>query len=327
MLKDTFGREINYVRVSVTKQCNFRCQYCMPNTPLDAFDQQEYIPLDNTLEFLKVGINNGISKIRITGGEPLLRRDLPDFITRIRDYAKSVDKPVSIVLTTNAFFLEKVAKELKDAGLERINISLDSLKRERILQISKKDALLQVLRGIQEARNLGFGIKLNTVLMRGKNEDEILDLFQFAKDHNISIRFIEYMENVYADSKLHGIKEKEILDCIAMHYSFQKKEERNMGPARLYECQDGYVFGVIAPHNHDFCESCNRIRLTSDGIICPCLYYQDSVDAKEALLSKDPKKLEEVLRKAVYNKPEKNQWDEVMDQEKISARAFYHTGG
>lgn len=327
MLKDTFGREIDYIRVSVTKQCNFRCQYCMPDTPMDAFDKDEYIPLENVLAFLKVGIDKGIKKIRITGGEPLLRKDLPDFIASIRDYAKLVSKPVSIVLTTNAFLLEKAAKDLKEAGLERINISLDSLRPERILQISKRDALPQVLRGIEAARGLGFGLKLNSVIMKGINDDEIIDLFDFAKKREISIRFIEYMENIHANSSLAGLKEKEILEVIATKYAFKKIEKHIMGPARLYQCEDGYVFGVIAPHNHDFCESCNRIRLTADGVICPCLYYQDSVDAREALMSKDEKELEEVLNRAVYNKPEKNQWDEVMEVEKISARAFYHTGG
>ncbi len=327
MLKDTFGREIDYIRVSVTKQCNFRCQYCMPNTPMDAFDKDEYIPLENVLAFLKVGIDKGIKKIRITGGEPLLRKDLPDFIAAIRDYAKMVSKPVSIVLTTNAFLLEKAAKELKESGLERINISLDSLKPERIIQISKRDALAQVLRGIEVARELGFGLKLNSVIMKSINDDEIIDLFNFAKKRDISIRFIEYMENIHANPGLIGLKEKEILELIATCHSFKKIEKQIMGPARLYQCDDGYIFGVIAPHNHDFCESCNRIRLTADGVICPCLYYQDSVDAKKALMSKDKKELEEVLDKAVYNKPEKNQWDEVMELEKISARAFYHTGG
>ena len=323
MLKDTFGRKIDYIRVSVIKQCNFRCQYCMPNTPIDAFDNENCIPLDEVLELLKVGINQGIKKIRITGGEPLLRRDLTDFIFAIRNYSKDVQ----IVLTTNGFLLEKYALKLKEAGLDRINISLDSLRADRVLKISQKDALHQVLRGIECAKSAGFGLKLNSVIMRGINDDEILDLFEYAKKLSISIRFIEFMENIHANQEVKGIKEKEILQEVAKKYHFELSKDQIIGPARLYECDDGYVFGVIAPHNHDFCESCNRIRLTADGVICPCLYYQDSVDVKEALKSKDPQKLQEALEQAVYNKPEKNQWDEVMDDQKISARAFYHTGG
>lgn len=323
MLKDTFGRTIDYIRVSVTKQCNFRCQYCMPNTPFDAFDKDEYIPLDNVLEFLKVGIDNGIKKIRITGGEPLLRKDLPDFIAKLREYSKDVQ----LVLTTNGFLLEKCAEELKKAGLNRINISLDSLKRERVMQISKKDGLENVLAGIDKAVECGFGVKINTVVLRGVNDGEILDLFEYAKERNVSIRYIEYMENVHASHSISGIREKDILDFIAKKYSFKPLEEQIIGPAKLYQCEDGYIFGIIAPHNDDFCKSCNRIRLTAEGVICPCLYYQESVDAKQALMSKDKAEIKKVLEQAVYNKPEKNQWDEVMEVDKISARAFYHTGG
>lgn len=323
MLKDTFGRKIDYIRVSVTKQCNFRCQYCMPNTPFDAFDKDEYIPLDNILEFLKVTIDNGIKKIRITGGEPLLRKDLPDFIAALRSYSKEVQ----IVLTTNGFLLQKSAKILKESGLNRINISLDSLKPERIMQISKKDGLENVLAGIQEALKYNFGLKINTVVMKGINSDEILDLFDYAKHRNITIRFIEFMENIHANHNLLGLKEKEILEIIKTKYDFEIAKDQIIGPAKLYLCKDGYQFGIIAPHNDDFCQTCNRIRLTADGIICPCLYYQDSVDAKEALLSKNPKKLKMVLEQAVYNKPEKNQWDTTMEADKVSARAFYHTGG
>lgn len=323
MLKDTFGRNIDYIRVSVTRQCNFRCQYCMPNTPFDAFDNDTYIPLDNVLKFLQVAIDNGVKKIRITGGEPLLRKDLPDFISALRQYSKEVQ----IVLTTNGFLLQKSAKVLKESGLDRINISLDSLQKHKIMKISKKDALDAVLDGIEEALKCGFGLKINTVVMKKINDDEILDLLDYSKKRNIMIRFIEFMENSHANHQLIGLKEKEILEVIGTKYNFKVLEEKIMGPAKIYTCDDGYQFGIIAPHNDDFCQSCNRIRLTADGVICPCLYYQDSVDAKEALLSKNPQKLKAVLEQAVYNKPEKNQWDEAMELDKISARAFYYTGG
>lgn len=323
MLRDTFGRKIDTIRVSVTKQCNFRCQYCMPNTPFDMPDKEEYVPLENVLEFLKVGINQGIKKIRITGGEPLLRQDLPDFIAALRAYSKEVE----LALTTNAFLLAKSAKTLKEAGLDRINISLDSLKQERVMQISKRDGLHNVLHGIDEAIACGFRVKINSVILRGVNDGEILDLLEYAKNKGISIRYIEYMENVHANAQIAGISEKEILERIAKKYPFTPLQEQIIGPAKLYQCQDGYVFGIIAPHNDDFCKSCNRIRLTADGILCPCLYYQDSVDAKEALLSKNPKKMQKILEQAIYNKPEKNQWDGRMEEDKISPRAFYHTGG
>lgn len=168
MLVDSFERKIDYMRVSVTKQCNFRCQYCMPDTPEDFIDKTA-LPLPKMLNFVKLAIDNGIKKIRITGGEPLLRADLCDFISEIHSHAPHIE----LTLTTNAFLLEKYAQSLKDSGLKRINISLDSLKNERIKQISKRDALPQILRGIHKANELKLGIKLNMVPLKSVNEDEI----------------------------------------------------------------------------------------------------------------------------------------------------------
>ncbi|PAF49516.1 cyclic pyranopterin phosphate synthase [Helicobacter sp. 12S02232-10] len=323
MLQDSFGRTIDYIRVSVTKQCNFRCQYCMPETPIDFFENENYIPLENVLEFLKIAIDEGIKKIRITGGEPLLRKDLSAFIASIHQY----DPNIQIALTTNAFLLKKYALSLKEAGLTRINISLDSLKRDRVLKISKKDALDAVLEGIEEALKVGLKMKLNMVPLKGINDDEIIDMLEFAKNKGILIRYIEYMENTHAKQQLIGLKENEILHCINQKYPAKLLEKENFGPAKIYKIADNYAFGIIAPHNDDFCKSCNRIRLTSEGTICPCLYYQDSVDAKKAMLNKDPEEMKKVLHQSVLNKPEKNQWNEEGILEEISARAFYYTGG
>lgn len=323
MLIDTFGRTIDYIRVSVTKQCNFRCQYCMPDTPMDFFEDENYIPLEEMVAFLKVAIDEGIKKIRITGGEPLLRKDLSNFIASIAQYAPDVE----IALTTNAFLLKKYALSLKQAGLKRINISLDSLKPDRIIKISKKDALNMVLEGIDEAQKVGLKIKLNMVVIKGINDDEIVAMLEYAKSKNILLRYIEFMENTHAKGGLKGIKEGEILDIISQKYPLEMLKKENFGPAKIYKTIDDYVFGIIAPHNDDFCKSCNRIRLTSEGMICPCLYYQESVDAKAAILSSDTKKMKEVLLSSIKNKPEKNLWNEEMKPGEISARAFYYTGG
>ncbi len=321
MLVDSFNRVIDYIRVSVTKQCNFRCQYCMPAAPLDFFDNEELLPLDNVLEFLKIAIDEGVKKIRITGGEPLLRKGLDEFIAKLHAY----NKEVALVLSTNGFLLKKMAKDLKKAGLSRVNVSLDSLKSDRVLKISQKDALKNVLEGIEESLKVGLKLKLNTVVIRSVNDDEILELLEYAKNRNIQIRYIEFMENTHAKSLVKGLKEEEILDLIAQKYKIIETENPKQGSSKIYTLENGYQFGIIAPHSDDFCQSCNRIRLASDGKICPCLYYQDAIDAKEAIINKDTKMMKRLLKQSIINKPEKNMWNDKNSE--TPTRAFYYTGG
>ncbi|WP_121013841.1 GTP 3',8-cyclase MoaA [Helicobacter pylori] len=321
MLVDSFNRVIDYIRVSVTKQCNFRCQYCMPATPLDFFDDEELLPLDNVLEFLKIAIDEGVKKIRITGGEPLLRKGLDEFIAKLHAY----NKEVALVLSTNGFLLKKMAKDLKNAGLSRVNVSLDSLKSDRVLKISQKDALKNALEGIEESLKVGLKLKLNTVVMKSVNDDEILELLEYAKNRDIQIRYIEFMENTHAKSLVKGLKEREILDLIAQKYKIMETEKPKQGASKIYTLENGYQFGIIAPHSDDFCQSCNRIRLASDGKICPCLYYQDAIDAKEAIINKDTKMMKRLLKQSVINKPEKNMWNDKNSE--TPTRAFYYTGG
>ncbi|MGX2984392.1 GTP 3',8-cyclase MoaA [Helicobacter sp. 23-1048] len=323
MLVDSFGRKIDYLRISLTKQCNFRCAYCMPNTPDDFFDTNA-LPLPKLLEFLKIAMDNGIQKIRITGGEPLLREDIAEFIAGIYAHNPSME----IAMTSNAFYLQKYAKALKEAGLKRINISLDSLKPERIKQISKRDALPQILAGIESALQNGLKIKLNMVALE-INKDEILDMLEFGKERDILVRYIEFMENIHAKQNLTSLSREDIVSIISARYAVREVKKECFGPARLYEISEGanvtkpYAFGIIAPHEDDFCESCNRIRLTSDGILCPCLFYQDAVSVREAILAGDREQMEELLKLGVQNKPQKNQWS----ANEVSTRAFYHTGG
>lgn len=321
MLIDSFDRKIEYLRVSVTKQCNFRCQYCMPDTPENFSDTSSLIPLDKMLEFIKVAIDEGIKKIRITGGEPLLRKDLANFIASIRSYSPEIE----LALTTNGFFLKQYAQALKDAGLNRLNISLDSLQASKVALISKRDVLPQILEGIDEAQKVGFPIKINMVPLKGINDNEILPMLEYAMQRKITLRFIEFMENDHARSHLKGLNEAEILQIISQKYHITEVPKQTLGPSKSYQLENGAKFGIIAPHNDDFCKSCNRIRLTSEGTICPCLYYQEAVDAKEGILEGDSQKMRESIRLSVKNKPEKNQWD--LEQNEHSARAFYYTGG
>ncbi|EKQ72350.1 molybdenum cofactor biosynthesis protein A [Helicobacter pylori GAM100Ai] len=293
----------------------------MPTTPLDFFDDEELLPLDSVLEFLKIAIDEGVKKIRITGGEPLLRKGLDEFIAKLHAY----NKEVALVLSTNGFLLKKMAKGLKDAGLSRVNVSLDSLKSDRVLKISQKDALKNALEGIEESLKVGLKLKLNTVVMKGVNDDEILELLEYAKNRSIQIRYIEFMENTHAKDLVKGLKEEEILDLIAQKYKIIETENPKKGSSKIYTLENGYQFGIIAPHSDDFCQSCNRIRLASDGKICPCLYYQDAIDAKEAIINKDTKMMKRLLKQSVINKPEKNMWND--KNSKTPTRAFYYTGG
>ncbi len=293
----------------------------MPATPLDFFGDEELLPLDNVLEFLKIAIDEGVKKIRITGGEPLLRKGLDEFIAKLHAY----NKEVALVLSTNGFLLKKMAKDLKKAGLVQVNVSLDSLKSDRVLKISQKDALKNTLEGIEESLKVGLKLKLNTVVMKSVNDDEILDLLEYAKNRHIQIRYIEFMENTHAKSFVKGLEEREILDLIAQKYKIIETEKPKQGSSKIYTLENGYQFGIIAPHSDDFCQSCNRIRLASDGKICPCLYYQDAIDAKEAIMNKDTKNIKRLLKQSVINKPEKNMWNDKNSE--TPTRAFYYTGG
>jgi len=322
MLIDGHGRSVSYLRVSVTERCNFRCQYCMPEKPFSWVPKENLLSFEDLFIFIKVGIDEGINKIRITGGEPLLRADLDKFIKMISDYKSDLD----LALTTNAYLLKPIAQKLKDAGLKRINISLDTLKPEIAQKISQKDVLKKVMEGIEEAQKVGLGVKLNSVPLKGINDEEIIDLLEFAKSRNMGIRYIEYMENKFAKEKLQGLNAQEVQDIIATKYNFKPVGRVESSPAHLFELDDGYRFGIIDPHKHDFCEDCNRIRLTAEGMLIPCLYFDEAMSIKDAVRKGDVKAAANILKEVLANKPEKNKWSGD-DENEISQRAFYETGG
>ncbi len=321
MLIDGHGRKVDYLRVSVTERCNFRCQYCMPDKPFSWTPRENLLKFEELFLFIKAAIDEGIRKVRITGGEPLLREDLDRFIAMIYNHRSDID----LALTTNGYLLKHVAKKLKDAGLKRLNISLDTLNPETAKQIAQKDVLSDVLEGIEAARSVGLGIKINMVPLKGINEDDILDVLEFAKERGIEIRFIEYMENNMANSTIRGLLGKEILEKIKERYTIKKLGREGSSPSFSYLLEDGYKFGLIDPHKHDFCESCNRIRLTAEGYLIPCLYFDEAMSIKDAVQKGDIEGAVEVLREVLRNKPEKNRWSE--DESESSNRAFYETGG
>ena len=321
MLIDKYGRKIDYLRISVTERCNFRCQYCMPDKPFSWTPKENLLSFEELFEFVKAAIDMGIKKIRLTGGEPTLRKDIDNFIQMISSYKPDID----LAMTTNGYLIKDIAKRLKEAGLKRLNISLDSLKKEVAKKIAQKDVLNNVLEGIESALNEGFKIKINMVPLKGVNDNEIVDILEFCKERNIEVRYIEYMENIYANSKIEGLSGKEILSKIKEKYKIRKIGRIGSSPAFLYELNDGYVFGVIDPHKHDFCESCNRIRLTAEGYLIPCLYFDEAMSIKEAVRQKDIKKAVNIMEQVLQNKPKENRWKEECGE--ISNRAFYETGG
>ena len=322
MLIDGHGRTVDYLRVSVTERCNFRCQYCMPEKPFSWVPKEELLTYEELFEFIKVGIDEGIKKVRITGGEPLLREGLENFIEMISSYRNDID----LALTTNGFLLEQAAQKLKNAGLRRINISLDSLKEDIAAKIAQKNVLKKVLKGIETAHEIGLKIKINCVPMKGINDNELVDILDFCKEKGFPIRFIEYMENTHAKNTAKGLNTEEIQELIRKSYNFQKQERIGSSPSQDYKLDDGYVFGIIEPHKDDFCASCNRIRLTASGVLIPCLYYEDSKSIKEAIKEGNIKKAAAILKEVLANKPEKNKWSSE-DSNVTSSRAFYETGG
>ena len=325
MLIDGHGRTVNYLRVSVTERCNFRCQYCMPEKPFSWVPKENLLSFEELFLFIKVAIDEGVTKIRITGGEPLLREGLDSFIRMIYEYKNDID----LALTTNAYLLPETAQKLKDAGLKRLNISLDSLKPEVAHQIAQKDVLDKVLKGIDKALEVGLGVKINMVPLKGVNDDEILDILKYCKDKGIKVRFIEYMENNHASKALEGMHGKEILSKVKEGHTIRALGREGASPSFNYILEDGTEFGLIDPHKHDFCENCNRIRLTAEGFLIPCLYFDEAMSIRESVKKGDIEGASKVLAKVLADKPKENRWNELDNggEHEASTRAFYETGG
>ncbi|MCD6258074.1 MAG: GTP 3',8-cyclase MoaA [Helicobacteraceae bacterium] len=321
MLIDSYDRVVDYLRVSVTERCNFRCQYCMPEKPFSWVPKENLLSFEELFEFIKIAIDEGVKKIRITGGEPLLREDLDAFIKMIYDYKNDID----LSMTTNAYLLKGVAQRLKDAGLKRINVSIDSLNPEVAQAIAGKDVLKNVLEGVEEALKVGLKVKVNMVPMKGMNEAEILDVLEYSKKRGMDIRFIEYMENAHAKADISGMKSDELLSLLKEHYNFEDEGFDGASPSHYYRMDDGYRFGIIEPYEDDFCKKCNRIRLTAEGYLIPCLYFDEAMSIAESIKRGDIKGAALVLKEVVRTKPEKNRWGG--EDGELSSRAFYETGG
>lgn len=275
-LVDKYGRRISYVRLSITDRCDFRCTYCMAEE-MTFLPRDAVMSLEECLRVARVFVGLGVSKLRITGGEPLVRKGAMWLIERLGTLP-GLD---NLVLTTNGSQLDRFAAPLKAAGVKRINISLDTLKPERFRQITRIGDLTKVLRGIEAASEAGFRrTKLNAVMMRGTNDDEFVDLVRFAVSQSLDISFIEEMPL----GEIHGrnntyISSEETLTQLARHFDLQASQESSGGPARYWRIPGSETrVGFISPHSHNFCDSCNRVRITAKGELYPCLGQNDALN-------------------------------------------------
>lgn len=281
MLHDRFQRLISYLRISVTDRCNFRCVYCMPEAGVEIAPREELLSFEEIARVAGVGATLGLKKIRLTGGEPTVRRDLPVLIGMLRQ----IEGIEELAMTTNAARLEELAAPLKDAGLDRVNISLDTLSRDKALQIARRDSFEPVLAGIAAAQRVGLGIKFNTVVMRGLNDDELPDLLEFARACDAQIRFIEYMPMGLTrfDERNRLVTAQEMRARLAPRFDLVPEAESG-DPARGYVCRvTGARAGFISSMSDHFCEACNRMRLTAQGGLRPCLHQNAEVDTRALL--------------------------------------------
>jgi GTP 3',8-cyclase len=302
-LIDTFGRIHNNLRISVTDRCNLRCTYCMPEEVV-FMDRAELLTFEEIAHFVHVAAPLGIDKVRLTGGEPLMRRDLPRLVALLR----AIDGIRDIGLTTNGLLLAGQAQALWDAGLRRINISLDTLDPQRFREVSRRDGLDKVLDGIFAAKKAGFDpVKINAVSIRGITEFEVVPLARFARQHGLEMRFIEYMP-IGADSWERGkvYFAHEILEQIEREVAplAPAKDYDPRAPAMDFEYADaGGRVGIIASVSRPFCMSCNRVRLTADGKLRNCLFALDEVDVKGLIRGGAPDEaIAEVIRGNVRSK-------------------------
>lgn len=302
-MQDNFGRTIDYLRISVTEACNFRCIYCAPN----GFSTPRESPLsaDQIESIVRAAVALGITKIRLTGGEPLLRRDLVRIVRAIA----SVEGVRDLALTTNGFLLARLARDLADAGLKRVNISLDTLRRERFIEIVGVDAFDAVWAGIDAAEDAGLApIKINVVAMRGINDDEFADFARLTLEHPWHVRFIELMPVGASEAtrdffNRHFISANELMARLP---DLAKSDApQGSGPARTYRLPGAQAtIGFITPASEHFCNACNRLRVTARGALCACLFGERGEDVRGALCEGvSEEKLQELLTRAIDSKP------------------------
>lgn len=327
MMFDNYARNIDYLRVSVTNKCNLRCRYCMPEEGIEDIGHENILTLEELGRLVKVAARIGIRKVRLTGGEPLVRRNISNLIAEIAAIPKISD----IAITTNGVFFADMAEELKKAGLNRVNFSLDSLDPKRFQYITSRGNLNDVIRSIAKAMEMGMGpIKINTVVMKGINDHEILDFVELAKKMPLHVRFIEFMPvgdlPFYKTDRV--VTVDDIGQIIRQKYELTKSAAiQGNGPAKSYQIRGGLgTVGFISAMSDHFCGECNRIRMTADGKLRSCLFGKNELNMKLALKnSASDDKIAEIFTKAIKEKPNRHHMDEGWGAD--NKRKMYQIGG
>lgn len=299
VLRDTFNRQHNYLRISLIEKCNLRCSYCMPAAGIPLTPKNELMQADEILEIAKVFVKNGVDKIRLTGGEPLVRKDFTDILKKLSGL------PVKLSVTTNAILADRFIEDFKKYGLNDINVSLDTLLPEKFNMITRRNQFKKAWKNIHLLIREGFNVKINAVLMKDFNEDEINDFILFTRNLPVTVRFIEFMPfdgNRWNRSKL--VTEEEILEKVEDFFGkehLEKLEDESNFTSRNYRIK-GFEgrFGIISSVSNPFCDGCNRIRLTANGKIKNCLFSNHETDLLSAL--RKGEKLEELISNSVNKK-------------------------
>ena len=303
MLVDSFDRTIRNLRISITDRCNLRCLYCMPAHP-HWMARKEILTFEELTRLSRVAVSLGVEKIRLTGGEPTVRRDLPDFVRQLSRLEGLKD----LSLTTNGILLDKLARPLWDSGLRRINISLDTLKGDRFEEMTRRESFQRTWKGLEAADRAGFSpLKVNVVVIKGHNEDEVVDFARLAREKSWQVRFIEFMP---LDAEGNWNREKvvpaqEIIGRISERYPLEEVSDVPASdPARRYRFLDGCgEFGVIASVTEPFCGSCDRIRITADGNLRTCLFSHRETDLKTPMRDgAGDENLAEIIKAAIWKK-------------------------
>jgi len=324
-LTDRFGRTVDYIRISVTDRCDFRCVYCMAEE-MKFLPHAQVLTLEELEQVAAAFVSLGVNKIRLTGGEPLVRRDVIKLI-------KAIGKmDAELAITTNGSQLEGMAGELKQAGVNRLNVSIDSLQAERFKEMTRIGKLPKVIAGIDAAIAAGFDrIKLNAVIMKGRNDDEVLDLVNFARHKGIDLSFIEEMPlgHISEHNRAEAYcSSDEVRQLIEQRYALQPTTEKTAGPSRYFRMPESESrIGFISPHSHNFCGDCNRVRVTVEGRLLLCLGNEHSVDLRAVLrrYPGDMEKLRQTIIDAMDLKPEKHEFN--LEDEPQIVRFMNMTGG
>lgn len=280
---DRFRRPLRSIRISVTDRCNLRCAYCMPEEDYVWLERKELLTFEEIAELTRVFVSLGVNKLRLTGGEPLLRRDLSELVHMLA----AIEGVRDLALTTNGVLLDRYANLLREAGLQRVTISLDTLRPERFKALTRRDSHANVIEGIRGARDAVFdSVKINAVVVRGFNEDELADMIEFGKRAGAEVRFIEYMDvgGAVRWSMDQVVSRSEMLEILERRFGqIRPTKNKNAAPADRYLLPDGTTFGIISSVTQPFCGNCDRARLTADGVFFLCLYAREGTDLKRLL--------------------------------------------